>query len=62
MARAHGAPRLLFMRRNFGVDPSDPHLYDLVLNTSRLSVAECADIIVQAFVPFEERIVAAAAD
>jgi hypothetical protein len=38
-----------FIRRNFGIDPGDPHLYDLVLNTSRLTVAECAEHIAQAF-------------
>jgi hypothetical protein len=41
--------RTLFVKRNFKVDPNDPHGYDLVLNSSRLSVAECADTIVEAF-------------
>jgi len=33
------------MRRLFQVDWEDPLLYDLVLNTSRLSVEECIDLI-----------------
>jgi cytidylate kinase len=41
--------RLEFIRQNFGADPADPHRYDVLLNTSRLSVADCADIIVHAF-------------
>jgi cytidylate kinase len=31
------------MRRHFGVQWSDPEHYDLVLNTERVSVAECVD-------------------
>jgi cytidylate kinase len=53
--------RTLYMRRNFNVDPADPHLHDLLLNTSRLSVAECADVIVRAFAQFECRVAAPAA-
>jgi len=53
--------RSLFIRRNFGVDPADPHLYDVMLNTSRLSIAECADTIAGAFVQFEARVTAGAA-
>jgi cytidylate kinase len=37
-----------FVRRHFGQDVGDPHLYDLVLNTSRWSVDECAEVIVGA--------------
>ncbi len=33
------------MRHLFQVDWEDPLLYDMVLNTSRLSVAECVDLI-----------------
>jgi len=35
-----------FVKRHFGKEVDDPHLYGLVLNTSRFSVEECADIIV----------------
>ena len=33
------------MRRFFNIDWQDPLLYDVVLNTARLSVAACADIV-----------------
>jgi cytidylate kinase len=36
---AHGA----IMRRHFAVEWAAPELYDVVLNTERLSVAECVD-------------------
>ena len=36
---AHGA----ITRRHFGVDWRDPELYDLVLNTERVSIEECAN-------------------
>ena len=52
--------RTLFVRRNFGVEPGDPHLYDLLLNTSRLSIAECADMVAQAFAQFEARVMGCA--
>jgi cytidylate kinase len=48
--------RTAFIRRNFSVDPAEPHLYDLILNTSHLAVGECAEIIVEAFVHLESRI------
>jgi cytidylate kinase len=47
--------RALFVKNNFHGDVTDPHQFDLVLNTSRLSVSECADVIVQAFLRFEGR-------
>jgi cytidylate kinase len=37
--------RAEWVRTTFGQDPTHPRSYDLVLNTSRLSVTECADII-----------------
>jgi len=40
--------RIQFVKTHFFQDPTDPRLYDLMLNTSRWSVAECADFIVQA--------------
>ncbi len=45
--------RLQFIKEYFLKDPTDMHLYDLVLNTSRWSVAECADFIVQALKALE---------
>jgi cytidylate kinase len=35
-----------FVQDYFQHDPHNPHYYDLVLNTARFSVAECADLIV----------------
>jgi cytidylate kinase len=40
---AHAA----IMRRHFSVDFSDPEQYDLVLNTQRMSVAECVAQVLQ---------------
>jgi len=40
--------RSAFVKDHFIKDTTDPHLYDLILNTARWSVAECADLIVQA--------------
>ncbi len=37
-----------FIRKYFSKDSSDPHHYDLVLNASRLTVAECAETILEA--------------
>ncbi len=39
---AHGA----IARRHFGVNWQDPELYDLVLNTERVSIGECADEVI----------------
>lgn len=43
-----GRDRDRFVRDHFQADPSDLRHYDLVLNASSWSVAECADVIVQA--------------
>jgi cytidylate kinase len=40
--------RARFIRDHFGKDPTDPQNYDLVLNSSYLSVAACADVVVTA--------------
>lgn len=40
--------RRRFVRRHFHKDPRDCRNYDLVLNPSRLSVADCADLILEA--------------
>jgi cytidylate kinase len=47
--------RTEFLRKHFGIDPADPHHYDVVLNSSRLSVTESADVIVQTFLCLEAR-------
>jgi hypothetical protein len=36
-----------FVQDHFSKDPSDPRNYDLVLSTSRLTVAQCAELIVE---------------
>jgi hypothetical protein len=41
--------RIAFVKDHFQKDPTDPHRYDLLLNTSRWSVMECADLILDAF-------------
>jgi cytidylate kinase len=41
------AERVRFVKDHFHKDPTDPHLYDLVLNTSRLSAPACAEIIIE---------------
>lgn len=40
--------RVRFVRDHFHKDPNDPRHYDLVLNSSRFTVGECADFIVEA--------------
>jgi cytidylate kinase len=40
--------RVQFVRDHFNKDTTDPSLYDLVLNTERFSVEQCADLIVDA--------------
>jgi cytidylate kinase len=47
--------RVRFLRCNFGKDPDEPHNYDMVLNTSRLSAAECADTIIHTLQTMMER-------
>jgi len=42
------AERGRFVKDHFRKDPADPRLYDLVLNSARLSAGECADLIVEA--------------
>ncbi len=39
--------RALFVREHFHKDVADSRNYDLVLNTSRFAVGECADLIVE---------------
>jgi cytidylate kinase len=40
--------RVQFVREHFNKDTTDPSHYDLVLNTGRFSVEQCADLIVEA--------------
>lgn len=40
--------RIRFTRAHFLKDPTDPENYDLVLNSSRFSIAACADSIIHA--------------
>ena len=40
--------RAAFIKDHFLKDPTDPRHYDLILNVSRWSVMECADLIVDA--------------
>jgi cytidylate kinase len=39
--------RQTFVKDHFLKDPADPHNFDLVLNTSRFSLSDCADFILQ---------------
>jgi len=41
--------RSAFYRQHFAVDWEDPALYDLSINTARLSLAECAEVIAAAY-------------
>ncbi len=40
--------RVRFIREQFHQDPADPQNYDLVLNSSRFTVEECADLVIEA--------------
>jgi cytidylate kinase len=42
------AERSRFVKDHFHKEPSDPRLYDLVLNVSRFTPAECATLIIAA--------------
>jgi cytidylate kinase len=48
--------RSSFVREHFHKDQADPHYYDLVLNSSRWSVPECASLIVDAVRRLESRL------
>jgi cytidylate kinase len=47
--------RLEFVKRYFRRDVTDPHDYDLVLNMSRVSIEDGADVIIQMLRQFEAR-------
>jgi cytidylate kinase len=51
--------RTCFVRDHFHKDPADPHGYDLVLNTARLSIEESAEIIEETLHRFQARAQAA---
>jgi cytidylate kinase len=40
--------RTRFVKDHFQKDPTDPRLYDFVLNSSRFTVAQCAELIMEA--------------
>jgi cytidylate kinase len=50
--------RAQFVRDHFHKDPADPAAYDLVLNSSRFSAAECAELILDALRRFQARLLA----
>jgi cytidylate kinase len=47
--------RSRFVMEHFDKDAADPNRYDLILNTSRWSVAECADFVIDALKKLEGR-------
>jgi cytidylate kinase len=47
--------RYRFIKEHFHKDPTDALIYDLVLNSSRLSVEECADLIIEALLRLQAR-------
>jgi cytidylate kinase len=48
--------RVGFIKRHFQKDPTDLVQYDLILNTSRWSVPECTDLVVQAVRHLEKKL------
>jgi len=60
LVRATDAQRLRFVRDHFQCDPTDPVLYDLVLNSSRFSIEQCADLVVDALAKRQRKTVASA--
>lgn len=47
--------RRRFIRDHFHKDATDPLIYDLVLNATRLSVEECADLVIEALLRLQAR-------
>jgi hypothetical protein len=47
--------RLGFIEGHFGKDPRDPRHYDVVLNTSRLSVDDAADLVLETLCRLENQ-------
>lgn len=52
--------RIAFIKEHFLKDPRDPQNFDVVLNSSCFSYAECADLIIEALHRLEARVKAAA--
>lgn len=50
--------RIRFVQEHFHKDPTDPLQYDLVLNSSRFSDGECADLIILALGQLRQRVLA----
>jgi cytidylate kinase len=48
--------RIAFIKEHFLKDPRDPQNFDLILNSSCFSYAECADLIVEALHRLEARV------
>jgi cytidylate kinase len=48
--------RTRFVKEHFHKDPADPQGYDLVLNSSRLSAADCAELIAAALRQLQARV------
>ncbi len=47
--------RVAFVKDHFRKDAADPRGYDLVLNSARFSVAQCAGLVVEALQPLRSR-------
>lgn len=47
--------RIRFVKDHFRKDPSDIHNYDLILNSSRTSIEDCADLVVDSLHRLERR-------
>jgi cytidylate kinase len=54
--------RIAFIKDHFLKDPRDPHNFDVVLNSSCFSYAECADLIIEALHRLESRAKAGAVE
>jgi cytidylate kinase len=50
--------RVRFVQEHFHKDPTDPLQYDLVLNSSRFSNGECAELIILALRQLKQRVLA----
>lgn len=48
--------RIAFVKDHFHKDPTDPHVFDMVLNTSRFTIEECVEIIIDALHVKERRV------
>jgi cytidylate kinase len=53
--QASDRERIQFIKDHFQKDPTQNQNYDLVLNTSRFTVGECSDLIVEALLRFQRR-------